>query len=277
MWQKDLRNDTRKAFFEAHEKWRVLLLWPALHEWSALDNRLNDELGNFDSNVCIELMKKPEGTYLWMYMDEVMADSTTQLIIRMIRRIREQNNVFGKPRKMLISSFKLFNALMMHFILLKMAEDETNATIKSEDDWVFIRFFKQNKKDHSDLLEEFKSNNDGPGILNAVASQVSIGLSLQPADVVLVIDGAFGPNQVKQTTGRVSRASNVQKAPVTDSYRIVVTTNFGCNISDWLRAREFNRAFFCEQIEKSRKDLQRELGDSEVIHVSDDEEEMADG
>ena len=68
------------------------------------------------------------------------------------------------------------------------------------------------------MIEKFKTTGDKktykdqPGILCAVAQSIGAGLSLQPADTVILLDGEWRPDLVSQAIGRVRRSDFVQKA-----------------------------------------------------------------
>lgn len=86
--------------------------------------------------------------------------------------------------------------------------------------------FVYNETTKDDTLTSFSRTepyNESIQTIAAVASAVKEGYSLTPADVVIMIDQEFTAANVQQCTGRVRRATLKQKAPFTESYRLIST------------------------------------------------------
>ncbi|KAF2715818.1 hypothetical protein K431DRAFT_316948 [Polychaeton citri CBS 116435] len=222
------------------------------------DADLKEELGTFTLVNARNLSDAGKNSVLWEYMPEIHDTNAMKLARSMIEQFRAQKNKFGFARKMVFACHKPMNIAIFNLYIQYLATRSDYLAVNSVDDYVLVDSWSSGKvKKNQGKVASFKTTMtkaegymDKPFLMNAVASQILVGVSLPPADVVVLLDGNWAPSHDEQLSGRVQRNRSVQKADFTESYRFIAVSSY-CPLGIWQSARHTNMATIKTQVQEA--------------------------
>jgi len=216
---------------------RTWLLFPSLYALQEDDEDLKAELGDLNAPRAKALWRSGDASTLWGYMEHIHNSKAMTLVREMITRLRNQKNVFKQGKKIVITAFKPMNAVIFHMYITWLADREDYTVVSSHEDFVFLDTWASAAANRS-RMEAFVTTNpseyeysDKPFLMIAIASVIGVGVNLPPAEVIICLDGDYLPARDIQLSGRVQRNTAVQKAPHTESYRIICRSTF-CGLNE---------------------------------------------
>lgn len=104
-------------------------------------------------------------------------------------------------------------------------------------------------KQKKELLDDFHDLDKDPYVLVYVARAAPYGQNLVPASIVLLIDHVWEGHKIYQVIARVRRSARVQKAPRTESARLIIDVmGPGCPFSGFIADRHTTTGTIKRQI-----------------------------
>jgi len=251
-------------------KMRTYLLFPSLFTLMRENEDLSNELGEFTTKEAKAIATGTQasassGTLhtphnqsaLWEVMSHIHASKAMTLVRAMITQLRSQRNAFDQGKKIVIAAYKPINAVIFLLYVEWLVQLPEYTALSSPQDYVFIDTWSSAERNRN-RVNRFTTSNpdpdgycDAPFLLIAIGSQISVGVNLPPAEVVITIDGEYNPTLDIQISGRVRRNTAIQKAPHTESYRIICHSSF-CHINTWQCDRNATRSQIIKLIQAER-------------------------
>jgi len=196
-WNMDARGTDlvkAKGVFELYHKYRVILLFPCVLRLLQTDSVAAGELGKLVSTDAKEVLDNLVNTVLWSYANHIMQELSSQDLVAMIRNLRTQRNALGFYKKIVIAADKPYNLLLTRIVLEQMILDPSDQTLTGGADFVQIDSWMK-EEDVSAAVRAFVTTcpntvgySDTPFICLAQARKIGVGISLPPADVIIMMD-----------------------------------------------------------------------------------------
>ncbi|KAI7227737.1 hypothetical protein KC330_g8250 [Hortaea werneckii] len=245
-------------FFGAIDQMNVVLLYPCLPELMEQNPDLAAELGTFTTNQ-IPAHQSPEDmkkTQLWKVMGEIHSLLSMRVVIDLIKKARDTTlsvKCAGHGRKIITMAVKPFNAYIFNMYTTWLAvQDREKIEWQPQNVSEEVVYINTSESDYQrknrERFARFTCGNpdkrkykDVPFLMNAVGSQVRTGLSLAPADVVVMLDGTYQPEYLQQQSGRVRRNALVQLNEHTWTFRLLNNAPF-LQLGNWQSTNQASQA-----------------------------------
>ncbi|KAJ9624431.1 hypothetical protein H2203_005166 [Taxawa tesnikishii (nom. ined.)] len=207
---------TEWLFFQIIRKFRIWTVFPCLYTLMENDDEMKAELNKMDRDDAARILKGARNSTLWSHMHEIDQLPPMMALKDMIAQIRGQLNFFKRPRKIIIAAFVPFNVMVVYMYLLWLVGRPNYTAINDEKDIALVASW-NSQTERDEQIANFKtttpSYKEQPGIMVASATQIAAGLSLDPADVVIIVDPEFDMAKVEQVMARVRRMRLTQRLP----------------------------------------------------------------
>lgn len=226
-----------KKFLGAIEKMNVVLSFPCLPSLMEQSDALRDEIADFKSDdiKTFDDRAAMRETELWKVMHHIHALPSMKTAVEIIRQARDAEklpNCAKMGHKIIVVSIKPFNAYIFDMYMAWLEEQPPGSVLwQPEDTSVDMVYINTKESGYAQKnrvkAARFSCGNpkpelyeDKPFLMNAVGSQIRTGLSLPPADIIIMLDGTYQPEIVQQMGGRVRRNGLVQLNERTWCFRL---------------------------------------------------------